>query len=168
MKLWEGLEQDLNYNAMVSQRGCSTSITPTPSATPLRGAAMRCASRRRCRAAWIGAGVARCPFLIFDNARFPIRAGLLQRRGGTARHDAVVWGYARAAERRGVDIVQNCEVTGMCLAAAGRRRRDIARVYPRRKGRIGGCRQQLAARGNGGAPPADREPCAAGLCDRRD
>ena len=52
------------------------------------------------------------PFLDFAGARFPIHGGLLQRRGGTARHDAVVWGYARAASDRGVDIVQNCEVTG--------------------------------------------------------
>jgi heterotetrameric sarcosine oxidase beta subunit len=59
------------------------------------------------------AGVRRMlPFLDFDNARFPIQGGLLQRRGGTARHDAVVWGYARAASSRGVDIIQNCEVTG--------------------------------------------------------
>jgi heterotetrameric sarcosine oxidase beta subunit len=53
------------------------------------------------------------PYLDFDDARFPIQGGLLQRRGGTARHDAVVWGYARAADRRGIDIVQNCEVTGV-------------------------------------------------------
>jgi methylglutamate dehydrogenase subunit A len=53
------------------------------------------------------------PYLDFDEARFPIQGGLLQRRGGTARHDAVVWGYARAADQRGVDIVQNCEVTGI-------------------------------------------------------
>jgi sarcosine oxidase subunit beta len=52
------------------------------------------------------------PFLDFEGARFPIQGGLLQRRGGTARHDAVVWGYARAASDRGVDIIQNCEVTG--------------------------------------------------------
>ena len=52
------------------------------------------------------------PFLDFDNARFPIRGGLLQPRGGTVRHDAVAWGYARAADSRGVDIIQNCEVTG--------------------------------------------------------
>src|SRR4029078_12848809 len=56
---------------------------------------------------------AMAPFLDFDNGRFPIRGGLLQRRGGTARHDAVAWGYARAADRRGVDILQNCEVTGL-------------------------------------------------------
>jgi sarcosine oxidase subunit beta len=52
------------------------------------------------------------PFLAYENARFPIHGGLLQRRGGTVRHDAVAWGYARAADSRGVDIIQNCEVTG--------------------------------------------------------
>jgi sarcosine oxidase subunit beta len=53
------------------------------------------------------------PFLDFENARFPIQGGLLQPRGGTVRHDAVAWGYARAADHRGVDIIQNCEVTGI-------------------------------------------------------
>jgi sarcosine oxidase subunit beta len=59
------------------------------------------------------------PLLEFDNARFPIRAGLLQRRGGTVRHDAVAWGYARAADQLGVDIVQNCEVTGIRVSDGG-------------------------------------------------
>jgi sarcosine oxidase subunit beta len=59
------------------------------------------------------------PFLDFENARFPIYGGLLQPRGGTARHDAVVWGYARGASDRGVDIIQNCEVTGF-LRESGR------------------------------------------------
>jgi methylglutamate dehydrogenase subunit A len=53
------------------------------------------------------------PFLNFDDSRFPIMGGLLQRRGGTVRHDAVAWGYARGADSRGVDIIQNCEVTGI-------------------------------------------------------
>ncbi len=53
------------------------------------------------------------PISTHDNARFPIRGGLYQPRAGTARHDAVVWGYARGASDRGVDIVQNCEVTGI-------------------------------------------------------
>jgi heterotetrameric sarcosine oxidase beta subunit len=52
------------------------------------------------------------PFLNFDNARFPIKGGLLQRRAGTARHDGVAWGYARGADLAGVDLIQNCEVTG--------------------------------------------------------
>ena len=52
------------------------------------------------------------PFVDFDNARFPIRGGLLQPRGGTVRHDAVAWGYARGADSRGVDIIQNCAATG--------------------------------------------------------
>src|SRR5256714_12240116 len=55
------------------------------------------------------------PFLDYDNERFPIHGGLLQRRGGTARHDAVVWGYARGADMRGVDIIENCEVTGFTI-----------------------------------------------------
>jgi len=56
-----------------------------------------------------------CPFLDYKNARFPIRGGLLQPRAGTVRHDAVAWGYARGADSRGVDILQNCEVTGFTM-----------------------------------------------------
>jgi sarcosine oxidase subunit beta len=63
---------------------------------------------------------AMAPFLDFGQARFPIMGGLLQRRGGTARHDAVAWGYARAASDRGVDIIQNCEVTGFLRGSDGR------------------------------------------------
>jgi sarcosine oxidase subunit beta len=54
-----------------------------------------------------------CPVIDFENARFPMEGGLLQPRGGTVRHDAVVWGYARGADALGVDIIQNCEVTGI-------------------------------------------------------
>jgi sarcosine oxidase subunit beta len=120
MKLWEGLEQDLNYNAMVSQRGVLNLY---------HSDAQRDAYARRGNGMMLhgvaaelldAAGVRRMlPFLDFDNARFPIQGGLLQRRGGTARHDAVVWGYARAASERGVDIIQNCEVTGL-IREAGR------------------------------------------------
>ena len=53
-----------------------------------------------------------CPFLDYENTRFPVKGALWQPRGGTVRHDAVVWGYARGADRLGVDIIQNCEVTG--------------------------------------------------------
>ena len=114
MKLWEGLEQDLNYNAMVSQRGVLNLYHSDPQrdAYARRGNAMRIhgvdaelLDRDRVKAL--------APFLDFDNARFPIQGGLLQRRGGTVRHDAVAWGYARAADRRGVDLIQNCEVTGI-------------------------------------------------------
>jgi methylglutamate dehydrogenase subunit A len=56
------------------------------------------------------------PFFDFDNARFPIKGGLLQRRGGTVRHDAVAWGYARGADQRGVDIIQHCEVKGIRIS----------------------------------------------------
>jgi heterotetrameric sarcosine oxidase beta subunit len=113
MKLWEGLEQDLNYNAMVSQRGVLNLYHSDAQgdAYARRGNAMR---MHGVDAELLDTeGVRRMlPFLDFDNARFPVLGGLLQRRGGTARHDAVVWGYARAASDLGVDIIQNCEVTG--------------------------------------------------------
>jgi len=113
MKLWEGLEQDLNYNAMVSQRGVLNLYHSDAQgdAYARRGNAMR---MHGVDAELLDTqGVRRMlPFLDFENARFPVLGGLLQRRGGTARHDAVVWGYARAASDLGVDIIQNCEVTG--------------------------------------------------------
>ena len=116
MKLWEGLEQDFNYNAMVSQRGILnlSHSDPQHDAFARRGNAMRMAGAD---AVLLDAdGVrAQCPFLDFNNARFPIKGGLWQPRGGTARHDAVAWGYARGADMRGVDIIQNCEVTGFLM-----------------------------------------------------
>jgi methylglutamate dehydrogenase subunit A len=118
LKLWEGLEQELNYNVMMSQRGV-TYLAHTD--------AQRDAYARRANLMHLHGVDAELlepdairralPFLDFENARFPIRGGLRQGRGGTARHDAVVWGYARAASRLGVDIVQNCEVTGFLVQA---------------------------------------------------
>ena len=113
MKLWQRLEQDLNYNVMVSQRGVLNLFHSDAQrdAFARRGNAMRL---HGVDAELLDRGAVQrmLPFLNFDNARFPIHGGLLQKRGGTARHDAVVWGYARAASDRGVDIIQNCEVTG--------------------------------------------------------
>ncbi len=113
LKLWEGLEQELNYNAMVSQRGILNlyhndaqrdAFVRRGNAMILNGADAELLSVEQIRA--------RYPFLDFANARFPIRGGLAQHRGGTVRHDAVAWGYARGADSHGVDIIQNCEVTG--------------------------------------------------------
>jgi sarcosine oxidase subunit beta len=113
LQLWEGLEQELNYNAMVSQRGILNLIHTDAQRDAFirRGNAMLLngADAELLSTAQI---VARYPFLNVDNARFPIKGGLAQHRGGTVRHDAVAWGYARAADRLGVDIIQNCEVTG--------------------------------------------------------
>ncbi len=113
MKLWESLEQALNYNVMVSQRGILNLFHSDGQrdAYARRGNAMRLAGAD---AELVEQAALRqmCPYLDFDNARFPIRGALLQRRGGTARHDAVAWGFARAADRRGVDIIENCEVVG--------------------------------------------------------
>ena len=114
LKLWEGLEQDFNFNAMVSQRG----IVNLFHSDAQRDAAARRGNAMRLHGVDAELldrdGVRRIlPFLDFHNGRFPIMGGLLQRRGGTVRHDAVAWGYARGADSRGVDIIQNCEVTGI-------------------------------------------------------
>ena len=111
MKLWEGLERDLNFNTMVSQRGVINLFHSDAQrdAFARRGNAMRLAG---VDADMLGPDDLRrmVPMLDFDNARFPIQGGLIQRRGGTVRHDAVAWGYARGGDARGVDILQNCEV----------------------------------------------------------
>ncbi|MEE8272139.1 MAG: sarcosine oxidase subunit beta family protein [Alphaproteobacteria bacterium] len=114
MKLWEGLSRDLNYNVMFSQRGVLT-LAHTPSQLDgyaRRGNAMRLNGIDAellsvDRIARLAPGLD-----ISDTARFPVVGGLFQPRGGTARHDAVAWGYAHAADQRGVDIVETCEVTG--------------------------------------------------------
>jgi sarcosine oxidase subunit beta len=114
LQMWEGLEQDINYNAMISQRGVLNlfhsdggrdAAIRRGNAMRLHGVDAQLLSRDDIRALH--------PFLDFDTARFPIMGGLLQPRGGTVRHDAVAWGYARAADKLGVDIIQNCELTGL-------------------------------------------------------
>ncbi|WP_426166644.1 sarcosine oxidase subunit beta family protein [Sandarakinorhabdus sp. DWP1-3-1] len=122
VKLYEGLSRELNYNIMVSQRGIITLLHSRHDldaarrwvgAMALNGVASRMLDR---------ADVARrIPLLDMDpGARYPVMGGFVQERGGTARHDAVAWGYARAADRLGVDIIQQCEVTGFCRDAGGR------------------------------------------------
>jgi len=114
MKLWEGLEQDFNFNAMVSQRGVINlfhsdaqrdAYTRRGNAMRLHGVDAELLDRDQLRE--------KLPFLDYENARFPIMGGLMQARGGTVRHDAVAWGFARGADQNGVDIIQNCEVTGI-------------------------------------------------------
>lgn len=114
LKLWEGLEADLNYNVMHSQRGVINLFHSDAQrdAAVRRGNAMvnqgddaELLDRTRVRRI--------LPYLDFDNHRFPVYGGLFHARGGTARHDAVAWGYARGADQRGVDLIQNCEVQGI-------------------------------------------------------
>lgn len=116
LKLWEGLEQDINYNAMVSQRGIINLYHSDAQrdAFARRGNSMLLAGADAVLLDQDGVR-AQYPFLNFNDARFPIQGGLWQPRGGTVRHDAVAWGYARAADSRGVDIIQNCEVNGFIM-----------------------------------------------------
>ncbi len=115
VNLWEGLSQDLNYNVMFSQRGVMMlahnvhdvqSFKRHVHANRLNGVDNEWLSPEEAKAF--------CPPLnISQNARYPVMGAALQRRGGTARHDAVAWGYARAASARGVHVIQNCEVTAV-------------------------------------------------------
>jgi len=118
LKLWEGLSAELNFNVMLSQRGV---LNLAHSESDIREGMRRVNANRLngIDAEWLDrAAVKRfCPILsIADDARYPVLGGTLQRRGGVARHDAVAWGYARAADARGVDIIENCEVTGIRTA----------------------------------------------------
>ena len=114
MKLWEGLSKDLNYNVMFSQRGI-INLAHTPAqmdAFARRGNAMLMAGVDA-ELLSVDEISQRVPGLYLGkNTRFPIIGGLCQPRAGTARHDAVAWGYARAADDFGVDIIENCEVIG--------------------------------------------------------
>lgn len=113
MQLWEGLSQELNYNVMFSQRGVMNlghslqdmrDIERRVNANRLNGVDGEVVTPAQIKEM--------IPFINL-NTRYPVLGASLQRRGGVARHDAVAWGYARGADARGVDIIQNCEVTGI-------------------------------------------------------
>ena len=120
LKLYEGLSKELNYNIMLSQRGLMVLShnhhqveinRRSANAMMLNGVDVELLDEAEVRR--------RVPILN-DSPRFPIVGGLYQPRAGTARHDAVAWGYARAASALGVDIIQNCEVTGFEMNDKGR------------------------------------------------
>ena len=121
LKLWEELSQLLNYNVMFSQRGVMMLAHTVHDIQSFK----RHVHANRANGVdneWLTPEQAKafCPPLNIDpNLRYPVLGAALQRRGGTARHDAVAWGYARAADALGVDIIQNCEVTGICVDATG-------------------------------------------------
>ena len=122
LKLYERLSRELNFNIMLSQRGLIDlahsrhdldSMARWVNAMHMNGVDAELLTRDEV-AAWL-------PLLdMSPDARYPVLGGFLQRRAGTARHDAVAWGYARAADALGVDIIQNCEVTGFRTGADGR------------------------------------------------
>ena len=121
VKLWEHLSQELNYNVMFSPRGVMMLAHTVHDVQVLK----RHVHANRCNGVdneWLTPGQAKefCPPLNIEaNIRYPVLGAALQRRGGTARHDAVAWGYARAADALGVDIIENCEVTGIRRDANG-------------------------------------------------
>ena len=143
LKLWEGLEQEINYNVMMSQRGVINLYHSDPQRDGfvrrantmfMHGADATMLDRRELKK--------QLPYLDFDNARFPILGGLCQPRGGTARHDAVAWGFARAADQLGVHVIQNCEVTGIRVKNGAVEGLDTTRGY------IGAGKVAIAVAGN--------------------
>jgi len=119
LKLWENFEAELNFNAMVSQRG-TINLFHTDGQ---RDQFARRANAMRLEgvdAVYLDrAAIERkLPMVDCRNARYPVLGGFMQPRGGTVRHDAVAWGYARAADALGVDIVENCAVTGFAREGA--------------------------------------------------
>jgi sarcosine oxidase, subunit beta len=121
LKQYEKLSTELNYNVMFSQRGVLTvahsrhdmeAMHRWVNAMHLNGVDTEIVSREEVQR--------RVPIMdMSPNARFPVLGGFVQKRGGTARHDAVAWGYARAADALGVDIIQQCEVTGFLRSTNG-------------------------------------------------
>jgi sarcosine oxidase subunit beta len=121
MKLWEGLSHELNYNVMYSPRGVMM-LAHNIHDVQVFKRHMHANRLAGIDNEWLNAEQAKefCPLLNIErNIRHPVIGASLQRRGGTARHDAVAWGYARGADRLGVDIIQNCEVTGIRRDASG-------------------------------------------------
>ncbi|WP_020592621.1 sarcosine oxidase subunit beta family protein [Kiloniella laminariae] len=117
MKLWENLSQELNYNVMFSQRGV---MNLAHNLGDVRESVRRVNANNLngIDAEWLNAEQVKefCPIInISKNSRYPVLGATLQRRGGTARHDAVAWGYARGADAMGVDVIQNCEVQGLMV-----------------------------------------------------
>jgi len=144
MKLWENLSQELNYNVMYSPRGI---INLAHSDAQLNAYSRRGNSMRLngIDAVMLGRDDLKkmIPFADFSSsARFPIFGGLMQPQGGTARHDAVAWGYARQADSMGVDIIQNCEVKGI------KRNGDIIEGLETTKGFIKTSKIGVAASGH--------------------
>ena len=114
LKLWPGLSKELNYNVMFSPRGVMhmahtegdlKEIARRHNANRLQGVTLEFLTREQVKEF--------CPIInISPNVRYPVLGASLQRNAGVARHDAVAWGYARGADARDVDIIQNCEVSG--------------------------------------------------------
>src|SRR5262249_55095749 len=130
LRLWERLERQLNFNAMVRQRG-TRNLFPTDAE---RDRFTRRANQMRLLgvdAEAVGRAEVRrlVPLADLDNGRYPVLGGFLQRRGGTVRHDAVAWGYARAASAAGVDIIEHCEGQGLAVERGRVHRVETARGF---------------------------------------
>lgn len=166
LKLWEGLEEDLGYPILFDQRGV---LNLAHSLQDVRDSVRRVNANRLngIDAEWVDpAGVKEiCPIVnTSPDVRYPVLGATYQPRAGIAKHDYVAWGYARAAHAMGVDLIQNCEVTGLetssgRITAVQTSRGRIAG----RQGRVVRRRAQLGAREDGRPAPSARLASVAGL-----
>jgi len=133
VQMYERLSRDLNYNVMFSQRGMLVLAHSEPE-MEMSARLVNAMQLNGTDAELVGPEFVkkRAPILnTSPDARFPIEGAIWQGRGGTGRHDAVAWGYARAADRHGVDIIQNCEVTGFIAEGGVCKGVETARTGPR-------------------------------------
>jgi sarcosine oxidase subunit beta len=119
LKLWEDFEEELNFNAMVSQRG-TLNLVHSDGQRDLFARRANAMRLEGVDAEYLDKAAVKAlvPLIETDDTRYPVLGGFLQRRGGTVRHDAVAWGYARSASAQGVDIIEQCEVTGIARDGA--------------------------------------------------
>jgi sarcosine oxidase subunit beta len=144
LKLWEGLEQDLGYEILFSQRGV---LNLAHSPQDVRDSVRRVHANRLngIDAEWLGPEQVKevCPIVnVSPDVRYPVLGATYQPRAGIAKHDYVAWGFARAADALGVDLIQHCEVTG--LAISGGRVTGVRTT----RGDVGAGRVALSAAGH--------------------
>jgi sarcosine oxidase, subunit beta len=142
LKLYEAMSRELNFNVMLSQRGVLTLAHSQHELDGLRRWANAIQINAIDSELLTPAAISRLVPLLKMNGRYPVYGGFIQRRGGTSRHDAVAWAYARAASALDVDIIQQCEVTGLQLAG------DRIRGVETSKGPVAADRVMLAVAGH--------------------
>jgi hypothetical protein len=165
LKLWNGLGRELDYNIMMSHRGV---LNLRHDETEARQLKRRVDANRLngVDAEWLEPEDIKAfcpPISLAPTNRYPVIGATLQRSGGTNRHDAVVWGYARAADRMGVDIIQQCEVVDILTENGAVTGVETTKgTDPYREGRLRRRRPYQRCGQDGGREAAHREPSAAG------
>ena len=167
LKLFETLSRELNFNIMLSQRGV-LNLAHNEHDLKEMSRRVRAIRLNGIDSEILGPEQVKAEVPIINTSpevRYPILGASLQRRGGVARHDAVAWGFARAADARGVDIIQNCEVTGIRTEHGRITGLETTRgaIRVRKVGLVAAGHSSVLA-AMAGTATADRKPSFAGAC----